>query len=255
MFKIVKGGHSGNDTSLIIPDSWPRKIKHSSKCYDEATDMFIQPSYEDFCCTVARKQIALISSNVFLTLGLRFVLEDVRDSILHVYKSFEDLHKSAVKKFDVIIFAAMDMVGVSELYRLIIRSKLDSHKLSIIIISDTNVRSTLENIIKHYNTLKVIGLHENLSMIRDELLMSLKNISTGKEMDSFPLTLTPRQADILAMTATGLSIEDIAIRKSISTSTVYTLKRRALEKAGATNKVLESVLYSQIRNRTDFHQI
>ena len=176
------------------------------------------------------------------------MLEDIKDMTLHIYKDHNQLYKYSTKDFDLVILSASDMKDIPKIYRTILRLRLAEYKSFILAFVDNNVRHALKNIAGRYSGVKVLSSREKLSVLKQEIMMALTDREVKNKNQYFPAILTPWQTDILLMAADGLSAEDIALRTGVSTSTIYATKARMLDKAGATSKALEAILYSQVRD-------
>lgn len=237
-----------DDASILAPDIWSGKNEYIAEQWVNDGGVLTFSPRKQFYCTNKKAEVALISSDMYFTTGVRFMLEDMRDMILHVYKNHNDFYTTSAKTFDVLILSVSDTKDISEIYRLILRLRLTEQNTFIFAIADDNVRHVLKNIARRYCGMKVLSSREKLSVLKQEIKMVLTDREIKNKNQYFPATLTPRQTDILLMAADGLSAEDIALRCGVSTSTIYTTKARALDKAGAFSKALEAILYSQVRD-------
>ena len=235
-----------DDASIIAPDNWSGRNAYIPKKWGHDNGIITFPPRKQFYCTVHRVEIALISSDMYFTTGVRFMLEDIKYMILHVYKDHGELYRAPSKKFDLVIFSASDAKDISEIYRTILRLRLTKNNTFIIVVANDNVRHVLASIARRYYGVKVLNSREKNSVIKQEIMRLLTGHEEKKENKHFPATLTPRQTDILFMAADGISTEAIANHLGVSTSTIYATKARSLDKAGATSKALEAILYAQI---------
>lgn len=237
-----------DDASIIAPDIWSGKNGYIAKRCVHDNGILTFPPRKQFYCTNRRVEVALLSSDMYLTTGIRFLLEGMRDMLLHVYKNHKEFHSALAKNFDVIILSVSDAKDIPEIYRMILKLRLAACDAVIVAIADDEIIHVLANIVSRHYGVKLLRSREKLSVLKKKMTMALKNREIKNKNKYFPATLTPRQNDILLMAADGLSAEDIALRSGVSVSTIYTTKARALNKSGATNKVLESILYSQLRD-------
>lgn len=236
-----------DDAAIVAPDTWSGSNKYIAKQWSNYNGIITFPPRKQFYCTKRRVEVALLSSDMYFTTGIRFLLEGMRDMLLHVYKTHSELYTSSAKSCDVAILSASDAKDISAIYQIILKLRLAGQSTFIFIVADNDIRHVLASIARRYSGVKVLASHEKLTVLKQELMKLLKERENKKQNKYFPATLTPRQADILLMAADGLSAEDIALRAGVSTSTIYITKGRALDKAGATNKALEAILYAQVR--------
>jgi len=238
-----------DDASIIAPDSWCGKSRYIQKQHNCSNKILILPPYKQFFCTDNRVEIAFISSEVYIRSGVRFLLEDMKDMILHIYKNHHELYNAFAKSFDMIIFSATNTKDVSAIYSTVVRLRLTGCKTSIVAIADSDIKVEVEKIATRYSGIKVLDSREKLAILKQEMINSLSENIENDEVRCFPATLTQRQANILLMAAEGISTEAIALHSGVTTSTIYAIKACALDKAGATSKPLEAILYNQIRNQ------
>lgn len=237
-----------DDASIIAPDTWSGRNENIPKEWGPDSSIITYPPLKQFYCTEHRLEIALISSETYFTTGLRFMLEDKRDMLLHVYKTYSELYTAPAKRFDLIIFSASDSKDISAIYRMILSLRLAGQNTFILAIADDPIRQVLMNIARRYSCVKVMNCSEKLTVLKQEIMNLLAGYEDKKVNQYFPATLTRRQTDILFMAANGLSAESIALRLGVSTSTIYATKARALDKAGATSKALEAILYAHVND-------
>lgn len=238
-----------DDASIIAPDTWSGKNGYTLEKWGYDNDIITFPPRKQFYCTDHRVDISLVSSDMFFTTGVRFMLEDIKDMILHVYNDHGELHRASAQKFDLVIFSVSDAKDISVIYRTILRLRLKKCNAFIVAVADDNVRHAITSIARRYGGVKVLSSHEKKTVIKQEIMKLLTSHEDIKENKYFPATLTPRQTDILIMAADGLSAEAIALRLGVAISTIYATKARILDKAGATNKALEAILYAQINDK------
>lgn len=246
MFQYVKKSRTWDDAALTAPDDWSTKKRNVVSQKNNFLGVINQPEPGYFYCTEEKKDIVLISSDEFFTQGMRFMLEDVRNSILHIYHNAIDLNERVIKKCDVIIFSVTAAEDISKLYHLLIRLRLTHQNAYVIAVTDDDIKTSLSDVVKNHTGVKLVSYLEKPHVIKREILKRLKGVVEREKTTRFPANLTPRQADILSLAANGLSINDIARHAGISAITVYSLKAKALEKAGAINKPLEAILYSNL---------
>ncbi|MBM7016667.1 hypothetical protein JTL32_20165 [Enterobacter cloacae] len=237
-----------DDAAIVAPDTWSGKNEYIAKQWGHNNGIITFPPCKQFYCTTRRLEVALLSSDMYFTTGVRFLLEGMRDMLLHVYKTHSELYTSSAKSFDVAILSASDTKDISAIYHMILKLRLAGQNTFIFIVADNDIRHVLASIARRYSGVKILGSHEKLTVLKQELMKQLTEHKNQEQNKYFPATLTPRQADILLMAADGLSVEDMALRAGVSTSTIYITKARALDKAGATSKVLEAILYAQVRD-------
>ncbi len=245
MSKYDKKNHTSDDAAMIAPDNWTKTNTFELEERKTLPEVFTYPDTKDFYCNLEKKHLALISSDIYFNMGLRILLENAKNLVLHIYNNAIDFNKSITTNFDVVVFSATKIEDIHALYRLTISSRLNDTPPIIITIADNNTKKAVTDITKNLSGIILVSAHESPSAIKSEILKRLRK-KEEKEI-SFPDTLTPRQADILTMTANGLSVDDISFMKKITPSTIYAIKAQALEKAGATNKVLEAILYSEVQ--------
>ncbi|MFP2240633.1 helix-turn-helix domain-containing protein [Pseudescherichia vulneris] len=237
-----------DDAAIVAPDTWSGKNEYIAKRWGHDNSIITFPPRKQFYCTERRVEVALLSSDMYFTTGVRYLLEGMRDMILHVYKSQSELYTASAKSFDVAILSASDTKDISAIYHMILKLRLTGQNTFIFVVADNDIRHVLASIARRHSGVKILGSHEKMTVLKQELMKLLTERENKKQNQYFPATLTPRQADILLMAADGLSAEDMALRAGVSTSTIYTTKARALDKAGATNKALEAILYAQVRD-------
>lgn len=239
-----------DDLALIAPDTWSGKNEYIAKRRGHDNSIFILPPRKQFYCTKNRVEVALLSSDVYLSTGVRFLLEGVRDIIFHVYKNHGKLRTTLANKLDLLILSASDAKDIPAIYRIILKLRLTGNNSSIVVIANDDARLALANIAGKHSDVTVLSSRENLSALKQEIMKRLteRDSESEKQNKYFPATLTPRQIDILFLAAKGLSPEDIALHSGVCTSTIYTTRARVLDKAGASSKMLEAVLYSQLRD-------
>lgn len=234
----------GDDASLIAPDNWSGYNSNKITQYYNCTGVIDQPPLKDFYCSNMRRKIAVYSKDIYFSTGVRFIIENIKDLILHNYNKYEKMISIAQNMhFDKIIFFVSDKSDVQGIYRLLIKLRLNRYKTTVIAVTDKSVMPCMKIISKHNFGLKLISSHENITLSRKKIIAYLNKKNSAKL--TFPATLTARQFSILSMAAAGLSPKDIALKTGISICSVYSLKSRALDKAGALDKSLEAILYSQ----------
>ncbi|ELE9730694.1 hypothetical protein RM407_004397 [Enterobacter kobei] len=235
-----------DDASLIAPDFWSGKRSYVMGQNNDDGNIIIFPPYKQFYCSERCLKIALFTSDLYFTEGVRFILESNKDTILYTHKDINKSYKNKHEELDFFIFHASSMSDVAVIYRALIKLMISGQKTIVLVIADQNVKSQLSNIANLYCCLKVISSRDAVSKINCEIKWLLDNRMVNKTMQ-LQKTLTKRQKEILLLVSDGYSAESIGIIKGVKAGTIYKTKARSLESFGATNKMLEAALYAQLK--------
>ncbi|ENY5536608.1 hypothetical protein ACFZFR_003719 [Salmonella enterica] len=234
-----------DDASLIAPDFWSGKKSYVMHQNDDGAIITFTP-HKQFYCSERCLKIALFTSDLYFTEGVRFILESKRDTILYTHKDMKKSYEKKCEGFDFFIFNASSMSDVAVIYRALIKLTITGQKTIVLAMADCYVKSQLESIAKRHCNLKIINSRDAASII-ERKIMKLLGSRIVIKTPPLPKTLTKCQKEILHFAANGYSAEAVGVIKNVKPGTIYKTKARSLEKFGATNKILEAALYAQLR--------
>jgi DNA-binding NarL/FixJ family response regulator len=239
---VVKKFRYGKDSSIFIPDCWSGKRKLVPVLITTETEHYISLPERQFFLSEGCKKITLISSDKFFIFGIKGLLEKVTDLSLKIHYDVNQFNKLVTETDRMMILNISTRAELYKFYRMILNTATPRKYNSIIIYASDSVESELKHLTKIFHGINVLSLKSDINTIETSILhSSFTNHSSSNKQKK----LTGRQSEILMMLAKGLSVKVIARQLGIKPGTVYTLKRRALDKAGACNKSFEAIFYGQ----------
>lgn len=233
----------GDDASLLAPDNWSG-ISRQDKIAAEQSGFFISQEKKEFYCRHKKHKFLIISENHYFITGVESLFGDVSNISLHASRN---ICQYGNDKFDIdaVIYHASDMDDIQIIFRTALSLNVETCIVHIIAIADEDIRYKLLDIAEKHGNISIVSSSVSISKMKHMLMKHVARTNqSNKGKKYFPSTLTPYQADILSMTAMGLTTSAIASLKRCSISTVYTTRARALNKAGASCKALEAILYA-----------
>lgn len=251
MISLKKTDH--NDTSLTVNDNWVDVKDYKENLFKKNNN---EGSLITYCYSM-RLRLALVSKNNYFLTGVRYLIESFTNISLHIYKEPKDFFNSAEKVFDAVIFDVSSASDFNFLYRMALKVNFDERNTILINSMRKGMKLKADKIFENFCNVKNFDSSLSIEHLKIKITHIFKNI-TGETKASHKniifSTLTPRQIDILKLSAGGFSPAVIALKTGVSVSSIYTTKSRALKKIGANDKSLEAILYSQLKyNRSYCH--
>lgn len=250
---MISFKNNNNDTSLIVNDNWVDVKNHKENLFKKINN---ESSILTSCYSM-RLRIALVSKNNYFLTGVRYLIESFANLSLHIYKEPNDFFNSAEKVFDAVIFDVSSSSDFNVLYRLALKVNFDERNTIVINAMRKGMKLKADKIFENFCNVKNLDSSISIEYLKKKIAHILKNITSetkGSHKNIISSTLTPRQIDILKLSAGGFSPTVIASKTGVSVSSIYTTKARALKKIGANDKSLEAILYSQLKyNRSYCH--
>jgi len=237
---LIKKSRYRNDSSTCIPDCWSGKRILVPTVITKETEHYISLPARRFFLSENCKKITLMSSNKFFISGIKFLLERVTNLSLTIHYDFNHCHKFFTNPDSILILSISNKLELYKFYKMLLNNTNHYKHQPIIICTSENIESELNHLAKIFDNMNVLSLKSGMNIIEK----SIFSPSFEKGDSSFNHEkLTERQAEILSLFAKGLSIKKIASQLGVKPGTVYTLKRRALNKVGVCNKSFEAIFH------------